>query len=67
MINMSEEVRRLPLPEEGRAWRRVVDTSLAPPEDIVLEGVPVGDTYALAAHAVAVLEEKMGSEPFFSA
>jgi glycogen operon protein len=43
----------------GRPWRRVVDTSLAPPQDIVAEGtgpvVPAGATYRLPPLAVAVL------------
>jgi len=58
MINMTGDVRALPLPE-GR-WRRVVDTAQPPPDDILppseaaLHDEPA---YALAAHAIAVFEE----------
>lgn len=38
-------------------WRRVVDTSLAPPDDIDPAGVPVaGTTYDVAPRAVVILE-----------
>jgi glycogen operon protein len=49
----------LPRSPQGRAWRRVVDTALAPPLDIVgLDEGPVlhaGSAYALAPYALLVL------------
>jgi glycogen operon protein len=60
MMNTSDEAKVLPLPDCGaRVWHRVVDTSLAPPDDIVAPGAtaPVGAArYGLAADAVAVFE-----------
>jgi glycogen operon protein len=60
MMNMAEEAMFLPLPDvAGRAWHRVVDTSRAPPDDIVApaDAVPVGaPRYELAAGAIAVFE-----------
>ena len=60
MINMSAKPFDLPLPE-GR-WRRIVDTSRLPPEDVL----PPSDapfhaepSYALAPHAVAVFEHAL--------
>ncbi|HEU4617411.1 MAG TPA: glycogen debranching protein GlgX [Gammaproteobacteria bacterium] len=62
MTNMSREHATLPLPAPGagRVWHRVVDTSLAPPEDVVPSGVPLRGSagYALAPLAVAVFEER---------
>jgi glycogen operon protein len=56
---------RLPVPftvppsPGGRPWRRVVDTALAPPLDIVAEGegpvVPAGATYTVPPLALVVL------------
>jgi len=37
-------------------WRRVVDTSLPAPDELVADGVPVGDRYEVAARSVVVLE-----------
>jgi len=60
MMNASDEAKVLPLPDCGsRVWHRVVDTSLAPPDDIVTPGAtaPVrAARYGLAADAVAVFE-----------
>jgi glycogen operon protein len=50
---------RVPKPPSGKPWRRVVDTSLSPPLDIVAEGsgpvVPAGATYRLPPLSLAVL------------
>ncbi len=50
---------RIPPAPQGRSWRRVVDTSLASPQDIVGldEGpcVPVGSTYRVAPYSTVVL------------
>jgi isoamylase len=64
LINMSGERVPLPLPvpAAGFVWRRVVDTSLAPPEDVLPPDTAVPPqregSYDLAARAVAVLEER---------
>jgi len=40
-------------------WRRVVDTSLAPPDDIDLAGVPIADlAYDVAPRSVVILERR---------
>jgi glycogen operon protein len=50
---------RVPPPPQGRPWRRVIDTALSSPLDIVGadEGphVAVGTPYAVAPHALVVL------------
>jgi isoamylase len=50
---------KVPKSPSGRPWRRVVDTSLLPPLDIVAEGtgpvVPAGATYRLPPLSLAVL------------
>jgi glycogen operon protein len=50
---------RVPKSPSGRPWRRVVDTSLSAPLDIVAEGtgpvVPAGATYRLPPLSLAVL------------
>jgi glycogen operon protein len=50
---------RLPPAPSGRPWRRVVDTALAPPADIVGpdEGplLPAGVVYPVASHSAVVL------------
>ena len=60
MMNMSAEALDLPLPDTPSAtWRRIADTALPPPEDIVSPKrakVVVGSSYALASHAVAIFE-----------
>ncbi len=64
MINMSAEAAKLPLPppppeQGGDGWRRIVDTSLAPPEDVAdaeARGPGVDGAYELASLAVAVFE-----------
>jgi glycogen operon protein len=49
----------IPPGPQGRPWRRVIDTALAPPLDIVgpLEGpvVPAGSPYPVAAYSAVVL------------
>jgi isoamylase len=41
----------------GGGWRRVVDTALAPPDDIVPTGVPVtAEAYDVGARTVVILE-----------
>jgi glycogen operon protein len=49
----------VPASPSGRPWRRVVDTALAPPNDIVAENegpvVPTGATYTVPVMALAVL------------
>src|SRR5690606_33660186 len=58
MINMTGGERVLPLPEG--VWRRVVDTSRPPPEDILPPSkapLHAESSYALAGRAVAVFEE----------
>jgi len=63
MINMASTQRILPLPETAeRNWRRVVDTTLVAPADVVPAGVPVaGDRYRLGAHGIAVFEDAVGA------
>jgi glycogen operon protein len=50
---------RVPASPSGRAWRRVVDTSLPSPDDIVDEdlgpSVAVGRIYRVADHAMIIL------------
>jgi glycogen operon protein len=60
MLNMSAQPKFLPLPAIGALhWRRIVDTSLASPHDIVPLGAPVrGAAYRLPPHAVAVFEAR---------
>jgi len=58
MINMTSDVRALPLPK-GR-WRRVVDTAQPPPDDILPPSdapLQTDPAYALAGRAIAVFEE----------
>jgi glycogen operon protein len=59
MINMSTEVKALPLPPDSLRWQRLVDTSLAPPYDVVSlhDAVPErAREYRLAAQGIAVFE-----------
>ena len=58
MINMASTGRLLPLPQVAtREWRRIVDTTLAAPEDVVPGGLPVVERhYWLGPHGVAVFE-----------
>jgi glycogen operon protein len=55
---------KIPAAPSGRPWRRVVDTSLASPEDIVEEdrgpSVPVGQSYRVPAHAMIILVSEAG-------
>jgi glycogen operon protein len=50
---------RIPPAPSGRPWRRVLDTALAPPQDICPEGegprVPALRRYTLAPHSLLVL------------
>jgi glycogen operon protein len=59
MINMAATARELPLPEPfERQWRRIVDTTLVAPDDVVPAGVPVPEaSYRLGPHGVAVFED----------
>ena len=52
----------LPLPPEGRAWRRWIDTSLKSPDDIVeWQAVPAvtGHAYRAASRSVVVLFDEL--------
>jgi isoamylase len=60
MINAYREALAFELPrtEEGAVWRRLIDTSLASPDDIceVAEASPVaGPTYLVQPHSIAYL------------
>jgi isoamylase len=56
MLNMASVVKELPLPPRLR-WRRVVDTTLEPPHDIVPKGVEVAaNRYRLPPFGAAVFE-----------
>jgi isoamylase len=59
MINMASTVRNLPLPDAVvRSWRRIVDTTLVAPDDVVPAGVVVpGMFYRVGPHGVAIFEE----------
>jgi glycogen operon protein len=59
MINMASTARELPLPDPlERSWRRIADTTLVAPDDVVPNGVPVsGKSYGLGPHGVAIFEE----------
>jgi glycogen operon protein len=59
MINMASTVRSLPLPDAAlRNWRRIVDTTLVAPDDVVPAGVAVAaNEYPLGPHGVAVFED----------
>ena len=59
MINMATTARQLPLPDPvTRNWRRLVDTTLIAPDDIVPAGAPVrNDRYLLGPHGIAVFED----------
>jgi glycogen operon protein len=50
---------RIPSSPSGRPWRRVVDTALPAPDDIVEENlgppVPVLQVYSVPAHAMLIL------------
>jgi glycogen operon protein len=58
MINMAPTVRKLPLPDAAeRSWRRLVDTTLVAPDDVVPAGVGVPSShYLLGPHGIAVFE-----------
>ena len=57
MLNMSAETKRLPLPpRQGERWLRIVDTGLEPPDDVMPDGAPVDDSYALEPFGAAVFE-----------
>jgi isoamylase len=59
MINMAPTVRKLPLPDAAaRNWRRVADTTLVAPDDIVPAGVAVREAhYLLGPHGIAIFED----------
>ena len=60
-MNAGAETRmfRIPSSPSGRPWRRVVDTALTPPDDIVEDDfgppVPVLQVYPVPAHAMMIL------------
>ena len=58
MINMASTGRLLQLPQVAtREWRRIVDTTLIAPEDVVPAGLPVMERhYWLGPHGIAVFE-----------
>ncbi len=58
MINMAPTVRLLPLPPAPpQGWRRIVDTTLVAPDDLVPAGVPaLAPYYRLGPHGIAVFE-----------
>jgi hypothetical protein len=58
MINMATTVRNLPLPDApARSWRRIADTTLVAPDDIVPVGIAVADGhYLLGPHGIAIFE-----------
>jgi glycogen operon protein len=60
MINMAPTMRVLPLPSAlPREWRRVVDTTLAAPDDVSPNGVPVRRAqYRLPGHGLAIFEAR---------
>jgi glycogen operon protein len=59
MMNMAPSVRNLPLPDAAvRNWRRIADTTLIAPDDIVPQGVQApGKFYRLGPHGIAIFEE----------
>ena len=59
MINMATTARTLPLPDAAkRNWRRIADTTLDAPDDVVPAGVPLrGRAYILGPHGIAVFED----------
>jgi glycogen operon protein len=59
MINMAPGVRKLPLPDVvERSWRRIADTTLPAPDDLVPAGVAVREShYLLGPHGIAVFED----------
>jgi isoamylase len=58
MINMASTVRMLPLPRiPQREWRRIVDTTLVAPDDVVPGGlIALAPYYRLGPHGIAVFE-----------
>jgi glycogen operon protein len=58
MINMASTVRLLPLPDAATThWRRIADTTLVAPDDVVPSGVPQRSAYyTLGPHGVAIFE-----------
>jgi glycogen operon protein len=55
---------RIPAAPSGRPWRRVVDTALTSPEDIVQEDraprIPVLEAYPVRAHSMIILVSEAG-------
>jgi len=60
MINMASTQRVLPLPPVlPRAWRRIADTTMTAPDDVVPAGVPLlGQQYRLPPHGIAIFEAR---------
>jgi isoamylase len=61
MINMAPGVRKLPLPDVAEhSWRRIVDTTLPAPDDIVPAGAAVREShYLLGPHGIAIFEDDL--------
>jgi isoamylase len=59
MINMATTMRDLPLPDVAvRNWRRIVDTTLTAPDDVLPKGVrTAARSYRLGPHGIAIFEE----------
>jgi glycogen operon protein len=62
MINMAPTARDLPLPEAAeRHWRRIADTTLVAPDDVVPAGAAVAASrYRLGPYGIAVFEDGGG-------
>jgi glycogen operon protein len=60
MINMAGTQRALPLPAVlPRTWRRIADTTMPAPDDVVPAGVPLlGLQYRLPPHGIAIFEAR---------
>jgi glycogen operon protein len=59
MINMASAAKNLPLPDAvTRNWRRIADTTLEAPDDVVPAGVAVlGSDYVVGPLGIAVFED----------
>ncbi|HEX5048555.1 MAG TPA: glycogen debranching protein GlgX [Gammaproteobacteria bacterium] len=60
LINMAKETKSLPLPRVAPLeWRRIADTTLAPPDDVTPGGVAMpGVLYRLPPHGLAIFEAR---------
>jgi isoamylase len=58
IINMAATARVFPLPDAAaRHWRRIADTTLVAPDDVVPAGVAVDGHYRLGPHGIAIFED----------